>query len=113
MLLLHGFPELWTMWEHQITAFKDEYNVAAIDMRGYGRSDRPPVGTNSTRQLFALVWQPSLPHKTAAMEGKRTKEVDTKLAVAGKKGLLHRQAGGGCGDCGKSLGLQEVCSGWA
>ena len=43
MLLLHGFPELWTMWKHQMSEFSDKYNVAAIDMRGYGRSDRPMV----------------------------------------------------------------------
>ncbi len=43
MLLLHGFPELWTMWKHQMSAFRDTYNVAAIDMRGYGGSDRPTV----------------------------------------------------------------------
>ena len=43
MLLLHGFPELCTMWEHQISAFKEDFNVAAVDMRGYGRSDRPTV----------------------------------------------------------------------
>ena len=43
MLLLHGFPELWTMWEHQMSAFKADFNVAAIDMRGYGRSNRPTV----------------------------------------------------------------------
>lgn len=43
MLLLHGFPELSTMWEHQMIAFSGKHNVAAIDMRGYGRSGRPSV----------------------------------------------------------------------
>lgn len=43
MLLLHGFPELWGMWEHQLRHFREDYNVAAIDMRGYGESSRPGV----------------------------------------------------------------------
>ena len=43
MLLLHGFPELSSMWEHQMNEFREDFNVTAIDMRGYGRSDRPTV----------------------------------------------------------------------
>jgi len=58
MLLLHGFPELWTMWEHQMSAFRDKYNVAAIDMRGYGQSGRPTVGPSSASQgACATCWQ--------------------------------------------------------
>lgn len=53
MLLLHGFPELWTMWENQMSAFRDKYNVAAIDMRGYGRSDRPAVRSTNASQKTA------------------------------------------------------------
>lgn len=38
------------MWEHQMSAFRDKYNVAAIDMRGYGQSGRPTVGPSSASQ---------------------------------------------------------------
>ncbi|EIE21764.1 alpha/beta-hydrolase [Coccomyxa subellipsoidea C-169] len=41
MLLLHGSPELWGMREHQLSHFREDNNVAAIDMRGYGESSRP------------------------------------------------------------------------
>ena len=43
VLLIHGFPELWSSWNYQITHLaKHGYRVVAPDMRGYGESDSPP-----------------------------------------------------------------------
>ena len=41
VVLLHGFPEFWYSWRHQILALSDEYTVVAPDMRGYNLSDKP------------------------------------------------------------------------
>jgi non-specific protein-tyrosine kinase len=42
VVLLHGFPEAWFGWRHQIGALADAgYRVICPDQRGYGRSDRP------------------------------------------------------------------------
>jgi epoxide hydrolase 4 len=41
VILLHGFPEFWYSWRHQLLALSDEYTVVAPDMRGYNLSDRP------------------------------------------------------------------------
>lgn len=42
VLLLHGFPESWYSWRHQLTALADAgFHAVAVDQRGYGRSDRP------------------------------------------------------------------------
>ncbi|PKI69994.1 hypothetical protein CRG98_009597 [Punica granatum] len=42
VLLLHGFPETWYSWRHQMRYLADQgYRVVAPDMRGYGDSDSP------------------------------------------------------------------------
>jgi len=42
VVLVHGFPELWYSWRHQIPAIADAgFHVVAPDVRGYGDSDKP------------------------------------------------------------------------
>ena len=42
VVLLHGFPESWYSWRHQLTALADAgFHVVAPDQRGYGQTDRP------------------------------------------------------------------------
>ena len=41
VLLLHGFPECWYSWRHQLMALGDRYRVVAPDLRGYNLSDKP------------------------------------------------------------------------
>jgi pimeloyl-ACP methyl ester carboxylesterase len=46
VVLLHGFPESWYSWRHQIPALAAAgYRVVAIDQRGYGRSSKYRVQT--------------------------------------------------------------------
>ncbi|MFP5336129.1 MAG: alpha/beta fold hydrolase, partial [Actinomycetes bacterium] len=45
VVLLHGFPQFWWAWRHQLTALADAgYRAVAMDLRGYGASDKPPRG---------------------------------------------------------------------
>lgn len=45
VVLLHGFPEFWWTWRHQLTGLADAgFRAVAIDLRGYGESDKPPRG---------------------------------------------------------------------
>ncbi|MCK9920877.1 alpha/beta hydrolase [Frankia sp. AgPm24] len=45
VLLLHGYPQFWWSWRHQLVALADAgYRVVAPDLRGYGASDKPPRG---------------------------------------------------------------------
>jgi epoxide hydrolase 4 len=41
LLFLHGFPEFWYSWRHQIPEFAKDYHVVALDLRGYNNSDKP------------------------------------------------------------------------
>lgn len=43
VVLLHGFPECWYSWRHQIPALAHAgYRVVVPDQRGYNLSDKPP-----------------------------------------------------------------------
>jgi pimeloyl-ACP methyl ester carboxylesterase len=45
ILLLHGFPEFWWSWHRQLVSLaKAGYRAVAVDLRGYGGSDKPPRG---------------------------------------------------------------------
>lgn len=44
LLFLHGFPEFWYSWRHQIPAFRTHYTVVAPDMRGYNETEKPTWG---------------------------------------------------------------------
>lgn len=45
VVLLHGFPQMWWAWRHQVTSLAAAgFRVAAMDLRGAGASDKPPLG---------------------------------------------------------------------
>lgn len=44
VLLLHGFPEFWYSWRHQIPALARHFKVVVPDLRGYNDSDKPRSG---------------------------------------------------------------------
>ncbi|WP_345440422.1 alpha/beta hydrolase [Actinoallomurus vinaceus] len=42
VLLVHGFPESWYSWRHQLPVLAAAgYRAVAVDVRGYGRSSKP------------------------------------------------------------------------
>jgi pimeloyl-ACP methyl ester carboxylesterase len=43
VILLHGFGSFWWSWRHQLRGLTDA-RVVAVDLRGYGGSDKPPRG---------------------------------------------------------------------
>lgn len=48
VVLLHGFPQCWWAWRHQLPELAAAgYRVAAMDLRGAGASDKPPLGYDS------------------------------------------------------------------
>ncbi|WP_374468774.1 alpha/beta fold hydrolase [Phenylobacterium sp.] len=57
VLMVHGFPESWFSWRHQIGPIaKAGYTACAIDVRGYGGSDKPhPIEAYAMEHLTADV----------------------------------------------------------
>ena len=43
VILLHGFGSFWWSWRHQLKGLSGA-RVVAVDLRGYGGSDKPPRG---------------------------------------------------------------------
>ncbi len=43
VILLHGFASFWWSWRHQLRGLAGA-RVVAVDLRGYGASDKPPRG---------------------------------------------------------------------
>ena len=57
VVLVHGWPESWYSWRHQIKPLTQAgFKVAAIDVRGYGGSDKPhEIGAYSLKNIAADV----------------------------------------------------------
>src|SRR6185436_7954849 len=41
VVMIHGFPDYWYTWRHQMEGLADKFQVVAIDQRGYNKSDKP------------------------------------------------------------------------
>jgi len=91
VMLVHGFPESWYSWRHQIQPLVQAgFRVAAPDVRGYGGSDRPhPVEAydiqSLTSDMFNLARFLS-PDKPAVIVGH-----DWGGPIAWNSALIHPQ----------------------
>ncbi|MGO9454616.1 MAG: alpha/beta fold hydrolase [Candidatus Binataceae bacterium] len=48
VVMLHGFPECWYSWRHQLRALSASFDCVAPEMRGYGETDAPVGVANYT-----------------------------------------------------------------
>jgi pimeloyl-ACP methyl ester carboxylesterase len=89
VLLVHGFPEFWWSWRHQLTALAAAgYRAVACDLRGYGASDKPPRGYDIftlSADLAGLIR--ALGERQAILVGH-----DCGGFLAWATAVLHRQA---------------------
>ncbi|RKH35752.1 alpha/beta hydrolase [Corallococcus praedator] len=73
VLLLHGWPESWYSWRHQLLALAAAgYHAVAPDVRGYGQSDKPrEIEAYSMKHLMAdfVGLLDALGEKTAVVVG--------------------------------------------
>ena len=52
VVMIHGFPDFWYTWRHQMAALSSRYQVVAIDQRGYNLSDKPKGVENYDLKLL-------------------------------------------------------------
>jgi pimeloyl-ACP methyl ester carboxylesterase len=48
LVMLHGFPDYWYTWRDQMPALAQHFQVVAVDLRGYNKSDQPKGVDNYT-----------------------------------------------------------------
>lgn len=42
-LLLHGFPDCWLGWRHQLPELSQSYRCLVVDLKGFNDSDKPQM----------------------------------------------------------------------
>lgn len=52
IVMIHGFPDYWYTWRSQMDALSTNYQVVALDMRGYNLSDKPKGVENYDMRLL-------------------------------------------------------------
>ena len=52
VVMIHGFPDFWYTWRHQMDGLKDSYRTVAIDQRGYNLSGQPEGVENYDMSLL-------------------------------------------------------------
>ena len=58
VVLLHGIPESWQCWRHQMPVLAQQFRVLALDLPGYGQSDKQEgeyTGNNVARATLELL----------------------------------------------------------
>src|SRR5246127_3392058 len=48
LVMLHGFPDYWYTWRDQMPELAKHFQVVAVDLRGYNKSDQPKGVENYT-----------------------------------------------------------------
>jgi len=53
IVFIHGFPDFWYSWHHQMEGLKDDCRVVALDTRGYNKTDKPERQEDYDMRLLA------------------------------------------------------------
>ena len=53
IVMIHGFPDYWYTWRHQMEILSKQFQVVAVDLRGYNESDKPKGVKNYITSLLA------------------------------------------------------------
>lgn len=82
VVLLHGFPETWYCWRHQIPVLAKHYRLIVPDLRGYGETEKPPNGYDKrtmANDIVALMRHCGVSNPAAIVGHDRGARVATRL----------------------------------
>ncbi|HMD56186.1 MAG TPA: alpha/beta hydrolase [Solirubrobacteraceae bacterium] len=85
LVLLHGVPDSWWQWHHVMEALGSTYRCVAIDLKGYGQSDKRTGDYRQegvARQLLALVDQIGIGQFSIVAHDRGTPPADHLVALA-------------------------------
>jgi pimeloyl-ACP methyl ester carboxylesterase len=60
IVFLHGMPDSWYLWHHQMAALSKNHRCIGVDLKGYGQSDKKPGDyrtAGAAEQMFAMLDQ--------------------------------------------------------
>ncbi|WP_233342901.1 alpha/beta fold hydrolase [Burkholderia cepacia] len=60
VVFLHGIPDSWFQWVHQMSALSTRYRCIAVDLKGYGQSSKGPGDyrhEGAAEQLYSMLQQ--------------------------------------------------------
>jgi len=63
IVFLHGIPDSWFQWHHQMSALSKSHRCIAVDLKGYGQSEKKGGDyrhEGAAEQLFAMLQQISV-----------------------------------------------------
>lgn len=62
LVMVHGWPSLWTTYRHQITGLPKEYRLLVVENRGYGESEHPKDlgNSNSMPDVSSIFSNPGI-----------------------------------------------------
>jgi len=55
LILIHGHAESLYIWRHNIDELSRQFNVYALDLKGFGQSDKPKKGNFSIEAMSNLI----------------------------------------------------------
>lgn len=91
VLLVHGFPESWYSWRHQLPVLAAAgYRAVAVDVRGYGRSSRPEA--TASYRMVDLVEDTVSVVRALGEESAVVVGHDWGAAIAANSALLRPEA---------------------